>query len=1218
MNRKRSKLSDQQWDDYKALIRKWYIVQDMSLKEVHNKLKEQGLDATTHQIETKTKKWKFQKKIGKETWIPIDHHITKRKRDGKESEVILSGKRIKPETVRRETDRYGDRSTLARIALELDSSLPPLTDWQVAVCTPQPITMEFEWPITLPWLKFSSRELPMILKVCKPSTLESRNAALSDLVSAILPKALRTEMAHIGVSNLAAIIGRSMPETYSQENLQRAQNILSGSADDFAREYVSMVIHNVSNNLLDLKEDSQWEQTMRVLEGCGIFRLDVDLGKDRSPTIDGFVEKLFDASIIRCWSTRYHLPGGSRAETAVKWLVRLGYCPKTAVETLFFGTDLRDFWDIPLHTQQSVLDLTKCLLNAGASTDIKGRGSLVILEIVLCRRWSSDIVFNLAELLFKHSASGNVNRALHSAIRRKEKNLVEMIIQHEGDLTAGLEPLYESPLHKDTALTVAASTGLQQTRHILDLLSSRYPSIPVTTFITPDVLIAAAAEGYDDIIYYLYSISHTIKANEYGITPLHMAARCGHLSTCQVLLPLQDASNIRATTNFSPFQAACYGGHGDVVEFFIMNGADVDAAPRFDSDVEELRFQNRFDMNLYPSGKGPLDVLLRNLGPVSRIDAGVSHSDALCCAAILIRAGAKLVGEELSTAAAFCHLELLASSIAAGANPNESDRTGKTPIQFALQGPSNRSDRLYSVVSQLLSKGAQLLGGEVDIALYLGQWEVTALLIEYGGKMTKTACKEELENAILVRDNVRAARMFDIDPSIYSAGALYAAIVMGNNSLIQSLILNRPADKREDPFEITAIAAAAISGNLVLLQELLTYPPSCHTGPLPLRKGGESIGHCVVYSLVEDIQRGQYWRWSGLDSRNIHHEFLWGSPLALVAISMRSDALEACSQLLGSDFRADELTWVVAASFNNTTFVQTLLDHNQHGDYSYRDFKGWSPLACAIGHRNKDMINLLLTAGVNVNGRAPYVGEPLAAAVTTGDLDFVRYLIQAGASVNANDGSSQFPSLLQIAVDKSRLDIVRCLIQAGADVDANYKHYLYNRSPLQAAVGGGKTDIVHCLVEAGANVNAPPAKWGGATALQLAAVNGDLGLAKYLISKRAQVNAPPSREEGRTALQGAAEHGRLDMLEFLLTEGALTGGRWRRRFIKAVKLAIAEHHYVAANILKQSAGWSEKDEELLQEVYVYYDTDSEEGEVDDAETENAMNSGDEQRNGTFS
>lgn len=667
----------------------------------------------------------------------------------------------------------------------------------------------------------------MILKDCKSFTIERQNASSSDLVSAILPEGVRTDMAHIGVSKLAAIIGRSMPETYPQENLQRAQSLRSGSAEDFVREYVSMIIYHVSNNTLNMREDNTWEQTMKVLEDCGIFRLAVDLSKERSPTIDGFMEKLFDISIRKCLQPSYHDSGNPRAETAVKWVVESGYCPNTAAKTLWTRVGCFNASSRP---QQPVLNLTKYLLNAGASANIlvrKHLGSQTILEIALQRCWNSDILLNLAELLFKHGASKNLNQALHSAIRRKEKSLVEMIVQHKGDLTAELEPLSKSPLHKETALTVAASTGFQQTRHILDLLSSQYPLTPLTAYITPDVLLAAAAKGHNDIIRYLYNISPILMVNEYETTPLHMAARWGHLSTCQLLLQLQVAQNSWATAKFSPLHAACYDGHEDVVEFLVMNGADVDAAIRFDSVAERHRFGLRLDVYYNKSGITPLDFLLNKALEQWLNDARISS--LLCCAAMLIRAGAKLVGSELRIAASHCHLELLAAAIAAGADPNGLDERGRTALQCALQGASNQSDRLYDVVSELLSKGARLLGGEVDSTVGIKRLEIATLLIEHGGNMTKGGCGKALDKAILRGNMVWAAKILEIEPRVYSAGALYAAIVMGNNSLIQSLMLNRPAETSGDPFEITAIAVAAMYGNLVLLQDLLAHPPSCRT-----------------------------------------------------------------------------------------------------------------------------------------------------------------------------------------------------------------------------------------------------------------------------------------------------------------------------------------------------------------------------------------------------
>ncbi|KAI1203721.1 ankyrin repeat-containing domain protein [Nemania serpens] len=363
---------------------------------------------------------------------------------------------------------------------------------------------------------------------------------------------------------------------------------------------------------------------------------------------------------------------------------------------------------------------------------------------------------------------------------------------------------------------------------------------------------------------------------------------------------------------------------------------------------------------------------------------------------------------------------------------------------------------------------------------------------------------------------------------------------------------------------------------------------------------------------------------------------------------MRSDALEACSYLVGSGFCADGLTWVVAASVNNTVFVQALLNHGQRDKYSNQGCEDQSPLVCAITHSNKELITLLLTAGVKANGRGRCVGDPLRTAVAKGDLGIVKYIVDAGADVNANGRPQGAPSPLQQAVGNGRLDIVDYLIRAGANVngtgrfpspplleavrtgrldmvdyligagaDVNPEYTSRGYSLLQEAVKGGQTDIVHRLVRGGANVNSPPAEVAGATALQFAAIKGHLGLARYLIDEGAQVNAPPARYRGRTALQGAAEHGRLDMLAFLLTERALTTSRWRRRFIKAVNLAIKKHHLIAADLLKQSAGWSEEDENLLPYVYVDFDTDSEGDELDDMATDDTMDNGDEECGGGF-
>jgi ankyrin repeat protein len=57
------------------------------------------------------------------------------------------------------------------------------------------------------------------------------------------------------------------------------------------------------------------------------------------------------------------------------------------------------------------------------------------------------------------------------------------------------------------------------------------------------------------------------------------------------------------------------------------------------------------------------------------------------------------------------------------------------------------------------------------------------------------------------------------------------------------------------------------------------------------------------------------------------------------------------------------------------------------------------------------------------------------------------------------------------------------------------------------------------LIEAHADINAPPAEWGGRTALQAAAAHGSREYYKDFDRLGAHVDAPPANAYGATALQ---------------------------------------------------------------------------------------------------
>ncbi|PVH72585.1 ankyrin, partial [Cadophora sp. DSE1049] len=119
--------------------------------------------------------------------------------------------------------------------------------------------------------------------------------------------------------------------------------------------------------------------------------------------------------------------------------------------------------------------------------------------------------------------------------------------------------------------------------------------------------------------------------------------------------------------------------------------------------------------------------------------------------------------------------------------------------------------------------------------------------------------------------------------------------------------------------------------------------------------------------------------------------------------------------------------------------------------------------------------------------------------------------------------------------------------------------------------------LMALLVENGADINAPPAKYGGVTALQGAAIAGNIKIVMLLIEMGALVNAPPSEREGRMALDGAAEHGRLDTVQLLLTSGAECMEPGISGWDSAIRLAEGNGHFVIADILRENKGGFEEE-----------------------------------------
>lgn len=931
-------------------------------------------------------------------------------------------------------------------------------------------------------------------------------------------------------SRLVSSLGISMPESCPGEHIQRAQCLINGSKDDRLTECLFMLIHSVSNNMVDCLDDEEWTSIVALLRGYGILDLELDFKLFQSTTINGFMENLFRAAMDQLASLQEFdpVPDSSLESdsivTVVKWLLRSGQDPN-----VHFDIPSCDDYYTPLQVAINCdnMELVKWLLDVGADPNRvpplwTGTHHQSPLELASDRE-SEVASSGMVELLFQYGALQKSDRALRLAIKRDHEGIVDILYRQGADISATLETA-TGLVYEQTALSIAAATSLSMTKFILNLLKTRYPSRELSSFVTADVFIAATGRN-DYTVEHLYQISpNAVSVNKLGFTPLHAAAMNGSsLDTCKLLFPHYSfyASTTAAPT---PLHFACLRGRWEIVEYLIQQNVNVNAIAILPFNLAkalELGNNSFLERLRFPMRLTPLGFLMKFEGLI------ISKNSLFDSAASVIRAGARSIPEGIVYAAALnLHWNLLSAALAAGASPNETNETGESALHAVIKAGHGEGEELQGrkreAAALLLQYGAKPFGGVVVSSIRLRCWSILNILLQYGGSFldTDTDGMTALEAAIISGEVLYIDWIFEMSLDIYDAGSMCAAIKGGLYWVAERLLANRLTTFEIEELDKTTIDSVIKTGDLGRLQpnDLQHLLDTTALG-LAAKVGNLDLLRKMLrlrfnkFALVPDIpSHSENYFWRVRCTINPWLQVRTGSPLALAAMGQTAQAMEAFRELLRNGWQPDTQTWRVIVNDGNLSLAQTLYDQ---------------------GHRLE----------------GPATG------------------------------------LLETTLNKKNPKLLHLLLQAGADPNEHDKNKRYSRTPLQLAVELGDLDLVKCLLDVGANVNAAPAYLGGATALQLAAMNGYLGLAKHLLELDADVNAAGAEEDGRTALEGAAEHGRLDMLELLLCYGASITGTARCQYLRAVKLAIQEGHCAAVDLLQSRGGWSEADEELCKEQF---------------------------------
>jgi ankyrin repeat protein len=177
---------------------------------------------------------------------------------------------------------------------------------------------------------------------------------------------------------------------------------------------------------------------------------------------------------------------------------------------------------------------------------------------------------------------------------------------------------------------------------------------------------------------------------------------------------------------------------------------------------------------------------------------------------------------------------------------------------------------------------------------------------------------------------------------------------------------------------------------------------------------------------------------------------------ALIAAGANVNAKDNYGPFLPGDL------WKIFSSSNHQDPV--ILLNSKGPDTKYMK-NGYTPLDLAIfSVRHKQMVQLLVSKGANVNAQAASGATPLFWAVLRDQKDDVEYLLAHGANVNLPDAYGD--TILDCALHLQYGSMIKPLVEHGADVNAVDQS---QHRPLTYALGMDDTSWASYLRKHGAH-----------------------------------------------------------------------------------------------------------------------------------------------------
>ena len=258
-----------------------------------------------------------------------------------------------------------------------------------------------------------------------------------------------------------------------------------------------------------------------------------------------------------------------------------------------------------------------------------------------------------------------------------------------------------------------------------------------------------------------------------------------------------------------------------------------------------------------------------------------------------------------------------------------------------------------------------------------------------------------------------------------------------------------------------------------------------------------------------------------------------------------------------------------AVASGNVEVVKILIDAG--ANISHKTNEG----ASIIGEATKrEMIELLIENGADINGVDRYGYSLLKRAIDKKDEEFIKYLIEKKVKIDSFDYNGY--SLVYHAIIKDMPSVALELIDKLGDINASYTRD--GNSALMIAASYGDVSLVRELINRGADVNFKNER--GETALMEAGETGNIDIIRLLIDSGANVNE--KSKQNFTALHKALSYRKIEAVDFLLANGAKYERNEDER-LDYLKLAVC---YGDENTVRSILAF-EKDKQVIQNALEY-------------------------------